>query len=317
MINWLKEQGYEIIPYTITYAPQMINWNYSYICNLNCKHCYSRTRKSNNVASTSDKYKIVDNIIKNNIFWVNLGGGEPILEKDIYGIISKMAMNNIYVSLSTNGTFLNEEVVKKLAKSNLTMVSISLDHSNPAKHNANRGLDESYDDVMKAIELCRKYNIKVMISTTITTQNYNDIENIIKLAIKKDCNSISLKRIKMTGNAKENTYLELNETQVEELYKNIINLKEKYSELIINFNYGQEKISDIDGGCPCGRTALAIMPNGDVIPCVYNDTLYLGNAIKDDLSDIFHSEKLEYLRKNFKCLGRAMMEEKSEKVSIE
>ena len=316
MIKFLEEKGYEPTPYTITYAPQMINWNYSYVCNLNCKHCYSRTRKSSNVASTADKYKIVDNIIKNNVYWVNLGGGEPILEKDIYEIIKKMADKNIHVSLSTNGTYLNEERVKKLANSNLTRVSISLDNSNPTKHNANRGFDESYNDVMKGIDLCRKYDIQVMISTTITTQNYRDIENIIKIGIEKDWCAISLKRIKMTGNAKENSYLELNEKQVEELYDRVIMLKNKYPDFTINFNYGQERISDLDGGCPCGRTALAIMPNGDVIPCVYNDVLYLGNAITDDLSDIFHSPKLEYLRDNFKCLGSALVREMDKDVFI-
>lgn len=316
MINFLKEKGYKASPYIITYSPQMINWNYSYICNLNCKHCYSRTRKSNKVATTSDKHKIVDNIIRNNVYWVNLGGGEPILENDIYEIISKMTSANIYVSLSTNGTYINETRVKKLSKSNLTRVSISLDNSDYKKHNSIRGYDESFQDVMNAISLFSKYKIPIMLSTTITTENFQDIENIIKLGIEKGCNSISLKRIKMTGNAAKNKYLELNETQVKQLYSNIIMLKKKYTDFDINFNYGKDNIVELDGGCSCGRTALAIMPNGDVIPCVYNDVLYLGNSINDDLSEIFHSPKLEYLRNNFKCLGSANIKELDTNVFI-
>jgi len=309
MIDFLREQGYKEEKYNMTYAPQAINWNYSYICNLNCRHCYSRTRQGQKPVSTADKYKIVDNIIRNNVFWVNLGGGEPILEDDIYEIIGKMAENNIHVSLSTNGTYLTEERVKKLAEAKLATVSISLDSSIAEKHNAVRGYDESFDDVMSAIELCRKNGIRIMLSTVITTQNYKEIEDIIKLGIERDCQAISLKRIKMTGNAEENKYLELNEDQAVEVYKSVIELKEKYPDFIINFNYSPEKIGDIDGGCPCGRIAVAILPNGNIVPCVYNDILTLGNAVTDDLGEIFHCSKLEHLRNNFKCLGSALAKE--------
>lgn len=310
MFDFLIEKGYKSSPYTITYAPQMINWNYSYSCNLNCRHCYSRTRKSNDIASTENKHKIADNIIRNNVFWVNLGGGEPILENDIYEIISKLSINNIHVSLSTNGYFFDEEKVKRLSEAGLHTASISLDHSEPAIHNSTRGISDIFDRVINAIDLCRKNNIRVMISTTVTTLNCHDIENIIRLAIEKDCGAISLKRIKMTGNAKENAYLELNEHQAKELYENIIEYKKKYPNIDINFNYGKEKIDGLDGGCSCGRISVAIMPNGDVIPCVYNDIMFLGNAITDDLADVFHSPKLEYLRENFQCLGTASIEEK-------
>lgn len=309
MREFLKEKGYEPTPYIVTQAPQMINWNYSYICNLNCRHCYSRTRKSNEVAKTSDKLKIVDNIVRSNVFWVNLGGGEPILESDIYDIIRAMTSNNIYVSLSTNGTYIDESRARKLGEANLSQVSISLDNSDPEKHNAIRGYDNSFDYVMNAISLCRENDILVMLSTTITSENFEDIENIIKIGIEKGCKAISLKRIKMTGNAADNKYLELNDQQVEELYNIVISVKEKYPEFTIYFNYDEDNIIGLDGGCSCGKTSIAIMPNGDVIPCVYNDVMYLGNAINEDLAEIFHSPKLEYLRNHFKCLGKATLKE--------
>ncbi|MGL4849339.1 MAG: PqqD family peptide modification chaperone [Clostridium sp.] len=304
MIEYLKKSGVEQKDYVITYAPQMINWNYSYICNLNCKHCYSRTRKSSNVAKIEDKMKIVKNIIENNIYWVNLGGGEPILESDIYEVINQLTQNKVYVSLSTNGKYMDTNTIKKLAKVNLNTISISLDNSNSKKHNDIRGYSDSYSHVMSAIDLCRENGISVTISTTITSENVDDIENIIKLAISKGCEAISLKRIKLTGNATDRSELELNKNQVEKLYMDIIKFKKMYKEIEMNFNYGEELIEGIDGGCACGRTSVAIMPNGDVIPCVYNDVMKLGNAIFDDLSDIFHSPKLEYLRENFKCLGK-------------
>lgn len=83
----------------------------------------------------------------------------------------------------------------------------------------------------------------------------------------------------MTGNAEHNKYLDLNNTQVEDLYKYVQMCKDKYPNFDINFNYGEDKIYDLDGGCSWGRTSVAIMLNGNIIPCVYNDVMYLGNAI--------------------------------------
>lgn len=59
------------------------------------------------------------------------------------------------LTLSSNSTYLNEERVKKLVKSNLTTLLISLDNSNPEKHNGIRSYNETFDDVMNAIKLCR------------------------------------------------------------------------------------------------------------------------------------------------------------------
>ena len=46
------------------------------------------------------------------------------------------------------------------------------------------------------------------------------------------------------------------------------------------------------------------MTDAHVGEFVYNVTSILGNAIYDDLSDIWiNSKELKYLRENFKCMG--------------
>ncbi|EGP5338614.1 TPA: radical SAM protein, partial [Enterococcus faecium] len=289
--------------YVITKGPQMVNWNYSYKCNLNCKHCYSRTR--NEIEATlEEKYKIADNIIRNQVFWVNLGGGEPIILKETIDIIKYLTDNHIYVSLSSNGTFISEKKAYELYKANLSGGSISLDHSLKEKHNKNRGFDSSYDDAIRAIKLLVSFGIDVIISTTMTSANYDCLEDIIKIGINLGCKGISLKRLKMSGNALINPELELTIKQQKTLYENIFLWKQKYPEFDIILNYGTELIENIDGGCPCGRTAVAITSNGTILPCVYNESNALGNAIYDDLSEIWNSDYLQFLRNNFNCLGR-------------
>ncbi|MCB5954400.1 radical SAM protein [Enterococcus sp. CWB-B31] len=294
--------------HVITQSPQMVNWNYSYKCNLNCKHCYSRTRNEKE-ATIEEKYKIADNIIKNDVFWVNLGGGEPIILNETVEMIKYLTDNDIYVSLSSNGTFIKEKKAYELYKANLSGGSISLDHSIREEHNRIRGFNSSYDDAITAMKLLISFGIDVIISTTMTSENYEVLEDIIKIGVDLGCRGISLKRLKMAGNALINPELELKPEQVAILYKNIFLWKEKYNEFDIILNYGTDLIKNLDGGCPCGRTAVAITSNGTILPCVYNESIPLGNAIHDDLSELWNNEKLTNLRNNFKCLGRMLAKE--------
>lgn len=304
----MLKQVLEKSEYVITKGPQMINWNYSYKCNLNCKHCYSRTRKEKE-ASLEEKYKIADNIIRNDVFWVNLGGGEPIILKETVNMIKYLTDNHIYVSLSSNGTFIKERKAYELYKANLSGGSISLDHSIREKHNKVRGFNSSYDDAITAMKLLISFGIDVIISTTMTSENFDVLEDIIKIGVQLGCRGISLKRLKMSGNALINPDLELKPNQSSKLYENIAVWKERYPDFDIILNYGTDLIKNLDGGCPCGRTAVAITSNGTILPCVYNESNPLGNAIYDDLSELWNNEKLQYLRNNFTCLGRMLKKE--------
>lgn len=290
--------------YILTSAPSTVNWNYTYKCNLNCLHCYSRTRTDIIDLSLEDKIKVANNLIDSKVFLVNLGGGEPIFIPDCYEIINLLTNNNIYVTLSTNGSAITTETLKKLKDVNINALCISLDNIEPEKHNKIRGLESSFDDAINAIKLAVKNNIDVIISTVITTQNIEVLDKIVEFTIALGCTGISLRKMKMQGNALENQTLQLNEKQVKFLYELIPSLKEKYSNFLIDFGYGSKIIEGIDNGCTCGKTSLGIMPNGNMIPCVYNENLIIGNAVSTPIDEVWtNSNELNYLRENFECLG--------------
>ena len=290
--------------YVLTSAPSTVNWNYTYRCNLNCIHCYSRKRTDVKDMNLKEKIKVANNLIESNVFLVNLGGGEPILIPDCYEIIDLLTKNNIYVTLSTNGSSITEETILKLKKVNLNATCISLDNIEPDKHNNIRGENNSFSNAVKAIKKIVANKIEVIIATVITSENVDVIDKIIEFSIDLGCVGISLRKMKMQGNALEHKFLELNEEQVEFLYKLIPKLKLKYPNFIIDFGYGTKIIENIDNGCTCGKTSMGIMPNGNILPCVYNENLVVGNAITDSIEEIWtESEKLKYLRENFECLG--------------
>ncbi len=290
--------------YLLLSAPMSVNWNYTYKCNFNCVHCYSRTRTDIDELSTEDKLRVADNLARNKVFNVNLGGGEPILCDDCFEVIEYMVSRKVHVNLSTNGWRTSDETVSKLKKAGLKGVSVSIDHIRDEVHDNGRSCPGSLKEACKSIQKYAEAGIWVFLSTTITASNYAVLEDIIKLGVSLGAYGIDLKRLKTMGNAYKKNDLEITDVQRDELYHNIPIWKRTYP-ININLVYGTNRIKDIDAGCPCGKTSIAIMCNGDISPCVYN-TFKIGNAVKDDLHEIWcNSESLKYLRAHFSCLGLA------------
>lgn len=293
--------------YILLRAPMHVNWNYTYRCNFNCIHCYSRTRVHTNELAYEDKLRVADNLIRNKVFIVNLGGGEPLLCEDCLDIIRHMASHGIAVNLSSNGWKTSDDQIERLKNAGLNGVSISIDHADESIHDMVRNQQGSFQEACKTIRKYVSKGIKVYISTTITSKNYSVLEDIIRLGVSLGVYGIDLKRVKTMGNAQGRNDLELTDVEQKELYTNIPIWKEKYP-ININLVYGTKRIEGIDAGCPCGKTSLAIMSNGDISPCVYN-SYTIGNAVHDDLHDVWcNSEALQYLRTNYSCLGLARKE---------
>ena len=286
----------------ILHAPMYINWNYTYKCNFNCDHCYSRSRSDIGELDTEQKLTIAKNIAKNKVFIVNLGGGEPLLSNDCFQIIQYLSSQNVSVNLSTNGWETSTETIYRLKEAGLKGVFVSIDHSDAALHDQGRNQPGSFQEACKAISNYAAAGLKVNLSTTITSVNFPVLEKIIALGNSLGASGIDLKRLKISGNASGKNHLELSEAQEQSLYNSIPRWKETYP-LNINLVYNPTPIGSIDAGCPCGKTALSIMSNGDITPCVYN-TYVIGNALVDDIHDIWVSSAfLNYFRRKFHCMG--------------
>lgn len=285
-------------------SPMYVNWNYTYRCNFNCSHCYSRNRTDIEELSFSQKKQIANNIIRNKVFLVNLGGGEPLLCDDCFDIIQHLRSNNVQVNVSTNGWKITDDCIKRLQNVRLSGVSVSLDNICPEKHDELRNKQGSYEEACSAIQRFAKADIKVHVSTVITQDNYDGLKSLFVQCQEMGVNSIDLKRLKTMGNASGLGDKDLTTEQMLFLYQQMPQWKNDFS-MAINLVYGIKRIPGIDAGCPCGKTALAIMCNGDISPCVYNIRV-IGNALVDDIHDVWvNSEELNYLRTHFECVGLA------------
>ena len=69
-------------------APICLTWELTYACNLACVHCLSSSgRRDPRELSTEEVMALVDEMAAMQIFYVNIGGGEPMIRPDFYDLV--------------------------------------------------------------------------------------------------------------------------------------------------------------------------------------------------------------------------------------
>ena len=66
-------------------APICLTWELTYACNLECVHCLSSSGRRDPRELTTDEAKaVLDELHDLQVFYINLGGGEPMIRRDFF-----------------------------------------------------------------------------------------------------------------------------------------------------------------------------------------------------------------------------------------
>jgi [mycofactocin precursor peptide]-tyrosine decarboxylase / 3-amino-5-[(4-hydroxyphenyl)methyl]-4,4-dimethylpyrrolidin-2-one synthase len=121
-------------------APICLTWELTYACNLSCVHCLSSSgRRDSDELTTAEALTLIDELADLRVFYVNVGGGEPMLRPDFFELLDHATANGIGVKFSTNGTLLDAAAATRLAAMPYVDVQVSLDGIDMATNDAVRG----------------------------------------------------------------------------------------------------------------------------------------------------------------------------------
>jgi MoaA/NifB/PqqE/SkfB family radical SAM enzyme len=114
---------------------------------------------------------------------VGITGGEPLIRKDIYDVLTEIERLGMVSHVNTNGHFLSPGNVKSLIRTGIHSVNISLDAPDAETHNGIRGNRRSFEMIMKGIEEIlrqrRKRRPRIGITTVLTSST---VEKAIEMA---------------------------------------------------------------------------------------------------------------------------------------
>ncbi|MCL4428900.1 MAG: radical SAM protein [Deltaproteobacteria bacterium] len=285
-----------------------VQWHFIDSCNLRCIHCYQ----------SDYNHKALDLNIVKSIFlkldeamskwkmkcFVSLTGGEPFLQPEglfyLMDLIEK-SDNFKNMAILTNGTLLNEGLVKKIkGYKKLAEVQVSLDGHDEKSHDAVRGKG-TFLKTVNSIKILKNSEIKTVAMFTLHKKNIESAAKMPQLAGSLNIDALTVER--MTP---------MNDVEKDEFFIEAAELKTVYSDVYnaakVDFADKNAKLATsrplwnlIDEGaggyCPIGLSSLCILYDGTLLPCrrLY---LPLGNILTDGLFKVwYNSEILWKLRK--------------------
>src|SRR5271155_2123066 len=97
-------------------APICLTWELTYACNLACVHCLSSSgRRDPRELTTAECQAVIDTLQRMQVFYVNIGGGEPTVRPDFWELVDYATAHQVGVKFSTNGIKLDAAAARRLA----------------------------------------------------------------------------------------------------------------------------------------------------------------------------------------------------------
>lgn len=183
-------------------APICLTWEITYACNLRCVHCLSSSgRRQPAELTTAEARRLIDEWAALKVFYINVGGGEPMIRGDFFELMDYSLARGIGVKFSTNGHLIDDAAAAWIAARDYLDVQISLDGATAETNDPVRGAG-SHDSARRAMERLARHRVPFKINATVTRHNFPEIEALAALAQRYGA-ELRLTRLRPTGRGRE------------------------------------------------------------------------------------------------------------------
>ena len=265
--------------------PRYIDIELTSKCNFKCLMCPTGTRsltRKQGFLADDIYFKILGEIIKYKTPIRFVGWGEPTLHPKILDYIREAKKNGILCHINTNGSVLNEELIRNLVGVPIDSIKFSFQGIDRSSYKEIRNIDY-YNELLKKIKLFfairGDHQLPYMqISTTVTSEDRDRIQ-----AFRKEAEDfVDLDTVGRTHFDHPTDEKKLSEKEIHTLKR----LKQ------------QETIIKRHPECAEVFDKFTINWDGTASACC-NDCdkeMVIGNLTKNSIAEIWHSEKMDFYR---------------------
>jgi len=309
-------------------------------CNLHCRHCYLPDHDED-LLHRDTVLKLVDEwneiVIKERgryrgIFHIK--GGEPFIVPYLFDVIDRLTeIKSLRLMLTTNGTFGDEQIFRKLKNCNEALdghvtVIVSLDGATEETNAKIRGRGH-FDKVLNFLEGLKNHGINFYLNCVLHKENINELSAYIAFANKYGATQINFLNFIPRGRGSDLQnwqvpHLKLYE-KLEEVYKSgNEQIKNKLAGSLPDIKYREiYEGCHPSAECVSGyRGLLYIIPDGSVFSCpntVYSNVC-LGNVLNQSVKEIMNTAEGAYTLLKissgaYLCTGEKILYEMEENIS--
>ncbi|MGB0995815.1 MAG: mycofactocin radical SAM maturase [Acidimicrobiales bacterium] len=265
-------------------APICLTWELTYACNLQCVHCLSSSgRRDPRELTTEECEAVIDELERMQVFYINIGGGEPTIRKDFWHLVRYAVDHGVGVKFSTNGSGIDAEVAEQLAESDYVDVQISIDGADAETNDHVRGAG-SFATAVQAMEHLQAAGFEgFKISVVMTRHNIPQVDEFKAMADHYGA-QLRLTRFRPSGRGADSwEALHPTDQQQRELYHWLMDHPDVLTgDSFFHLSALGEALPGLNL-CGAGRVVCLIDPVGDVYACpfVLHDE-FLAGSVRDD-----------------------------------
>jgi radical SAM protein with 4Fe4S-binding SPASM domain len=297
----------------LTYTAYSVSWNLTQRCNLECAHCYLSAHAGadrRGELTTAECRRVIDEIARVNphVFLI-LTGGEPLLRADIWDVAAHAAERAFTTVLGTNGVLLREREARLMRERGVLGASISLDSTDPARHDAFRRLPGAWHGAVRATRVLNDAGLDFSLHMSVTDWNVGEVPAMVDLARELGAKVLNFFFLVRTGRGRDLTDIDAQayeriltylaraqgvglpaerdapaappagrgfedpwSTPVARAGGLLIRAKcaPHFRRIVWQLDPGSPLLRNYaHGSCPAGKYYCRITPTGDVTPCPY------------------------------------------------
>ncbi len=150
-------------------------------CNLKCIHCYAGPEQNlpqKNEPSTERWLEIIDEIVEAGCLFLLLTGGDPMMRSDFARIYRHAKESGMMVTVFTNGTLINNDIIDLFEELPPHVVEISIYGASAATHDKITTVDGSFDRVANAIEKLLEHGVRLRLKSILMKPNQDEFSDI-------------------------------------------------------------------------------------------------------------------------------------------
>jgi len=220
---------------------------------------------------------------------VSIGGGEPLMHKQLLPIIRALSRHHFPVMIC-NGWFVTPEKARAMWEAGMYEISISVDYHDAAQHDAQRGIDGAYDRAIEALEILHRTRTRpwqrVHMISVVMDDNLDHIEPLIQLSERLGITYV------ITLYSDKRGALRARASNVD-IADRLLELKRRYKGFVQLHGYLAGFPTALSRGgvpeCHAGKNLCNVDCQGDVSLCIDRVDEPVANIFEQDMESVYQA----------------------------
>lgn len=257
--------------FNISKPELFVHWLSTYNCNFHCEFCEANAGDKKNIQEldTEEVCKLMAELGKMKVKRIFIGGGEPLIRKDLFIIIRNILDVGMQYGISSNSYYVSK-FKEEFIKFKPYMFFTSIDGLKQT--NDKIRMSGAFDKSLQALEFFKSIDVGYrVVNTVVTPKNIGELSQLKKIILDSDATFWRFALAIPVGRASKDNKMYLSDQQVKYLF-NFVEDTSKEFDVEITEDAGylgclSLKLRSHPFFCGAGLTRCSVMPDGEVFGC--------------------------------------------------